>query len=193
METVSVASFVGVDRMSHVGAKIQSVASLGTNGKRSDRLSAVRRFSIAGTALDRDVTVADVETLVTKRAELLLRSCEVTWGPCLGRTPTSYGTTVAYLTVAPELLVEVDVVESAECAIATIDVPDAALAQRISQVLLDLEFDQEPGVHIQTGRSHPVSGNMGDTLKVLFGELDRHRHYVEYDGPLTDEDGRSLE
>ncbi|WP_338836910.1 hypothetical protein [Gordonia polyisoprenivorans] len=137
--------------------------------------------------------MSEIESAVTKRTELLLRSVDVTWAGRVRYTPTAYGSMSSYVTVSPEMVVEVDVIEDSGYACATFEVPDSVLAQRISKVLLDLEFDDDPMICMRTGTSHPISGHMADTLRVLFDELDRHRVLVEYDGPITEDEGRPLE
>lgn len=148
---------------------------------------------MSGSACTSELTMREVESAVTRRTELLLRSVDVTWAGRVGHTPTAYGSVSSYVTASPEMVVEVDVIEDAGFACATFEVPDSVLAQRISKVLLDLEFDDDPTICIRTGTSHPISGHMADTLRVLFDELDRRRVLVEYDGQITDDEGRPLE
>ncbi|OZC34379.1 hypothetical protein CJJ17_17960 [Gordonia polyisoprenivorans] len=148
---------------------------------------------MSGSACESELTMSEVETAVTKRTELLLRSVDVTWAGRVGHTPTAYGSVSSYVTASPEVVVEVDVIDAAGYACAIFEVPDSVLAQRISKILLDLEFDDDPTICIRTGTSHPISGHMADTLGVLFDELDRRRVLVEYDGPITDDEGRPLE
>ncbi|GAB25313.1 hypothetical protein GOPIP_079_00020 [Gordonia polyisoprenivorans NBRC 16320 = JCM 10675] len=148
---------------------------------------------MSGSACTSELTMSEVESAVTKRTELLLRSVDVTWAGRVRYTPTAYGSVSSYVTASPEMLVAVDVIEDAGYACATFEVPDSVLAQRISKVLFDLEFDDDPTICIRTGTSHPISGHMADTLLVLFDELDRRRVLVEYDGPITDDEGRPLE
>ncbi|MGV9673366.1 hypothetical protein ACWDPV_22715 [Gordonia sp. NPDC003504] len=147
---------------------------------------------MAGWAIDDDGPVDHVLAVVIKQTELLFRSVDVTWGPCLGTRDTDYGHRVDFLTVGPHVRVEVDVVPAALYASATFAIDHAPLERRIAALRLDVEGVTD-GVRIATGRSHAVYGHMMGAFDALIDDLDRERVLLHYDGPLTDDDGTLVE
>ncbi|OPX17063.1 hypothetical protein B1964_01575 [Gordonia sp. i37] len=139
---------------------------------------------MAGWAIDDDVSVNHVVSAVVEQTELMLRTADVTWGPCVGTRATDYGHRVDFLTAGPHVWVEVDVVPAARYVSATFAIDGAPLERRVAALLPDVEGDAD-GVRIATGRSHAVHGHMMGALAALIDDLDRERVLTHYDGALA--------
>ncbi|RPA59071.1 hypothetical protein EF294_14770 [Gordonia oryzae] len=149
-------------------------------------------MSVAGWAIDDDVSVDHVVSAVVKQTELMLCTTDVTWGPCVGTRATDYGHRVDFLTAGPHVRIEVDVVPAARYACATFAIDGAPLERRVAALLPDVEGDAD-GVRIATGRSHVLHRHMMGALAALIDDLDREWVLIHYDGPLTEDDGTFVE
>ena len=125
---------------------------------------------------DSGMTLGDSESFATKRMEVMLRNCGVTWGPTVSRELLSFGPRTYIVTEGPPFLVEIDTIIDGGCSIATVQIDDEQLFLEVALEACDLQAGTHlGGLSICTGVSHPRYGYMS---------ADVFAHVFEFDAML---------
>lgn len=143
-----------------------------------------------GLRAESDLTASDVETAITKVMELVLRDCAVTWGPGISRESSPFGSIAYYLTLNPEMMVEIAVFSQAYTGVATVWIEDQDLIDSINESVMEWWFVGDADFWTCSGRSHPEFQFMVESTDAIFYEVshglwsfDRNRILEDNEAP----------